>query len=1109
MMKKHFMFLVLILVTTLLKPANLQVATGTTGNVIRMGFIHCRDYQSAPITVGYRTSASAANIAIDRLKREGLMTGWEFNFTVVFDDCIESEAAGKTVELIERHDVDVIIGPTMNQPTLGAFIVSNYYNRPIISWGLVNAAQLDDENRFPNAGIMSAGQRSLGVAIRAILAEFGWNQFVYAYFTEEDAEKCVTMRNDLQQVVSYFGDIVLAYSIQVTDISNDGMISALKKIQSRGRIIVTCMKDGIGLRRKWVLAAEEAGMIGDDYVYIFSDIKSKGYYVPLLGGGERPAWIPSSGSDENDTRALKAFKKSIFVCDMMGQGSIAANYTVFGEEVIARMKEAPYFCTEDCEGKNYTVAATYSSQLHDAVYAYGTSLDRMFKAGQMANYRNASAFMRYFPQSFVGMSGNVNINDKGTRNPTLFLLSLDESGNNTLRATIYVENMSATYSPLYTDEGVMWSSRKGNVRPNDVPLCGFTGTGCPKSFVEEYLVWVIVAVVVLSLAIIAAGLGIYFSIKARREEINRQNQLWQIPFIHLHQINSKQKSKEHSVRSLQSGTSTMSSRTTVSFKTETRNFLFFSLQREADYEPVVAKKHAYRPRLDDERCAFMRTLRTLDHDNLNRFIGLCLDGPQMLSVWRFCSRGSMADVILKATIQMDNFFIYSLIKDIVQGLVFLHGSIVGCHGMLTSKCCLIDDRWQVKISNYGLKDIRSPEMYEKKDLLWSAPELLRAEDIKGTKEGDVYSLGIICAELITRKSVFNMEDRKEDPEEIIYLLKKGGMKSPRPDLDYDHTIEINPALLHLIRDCFTERPSERPSIDTVRSQLRGMNSSRNDNLMDHVFNMLESYASSLEEEVSERTKELVEEKKKSDVLLYRMLPKTVADKLKLGQTVEPETFEQVTIFFSDVVQFTTLASKCTPLQVVNLLNDLYTIFDGIIEKHDVYKVETIGDGYLCVSGLPHRNGNEHVRQIALMSLAFLSSLEFFRIPHLPSERINLRIGMNCGSVVAGVVGLTMPRFCLFGDAVNTASRMESNGKPGKIHLSAEANRLLTETVGGFATESRGEVIIKGKGVMETFWLLGPNHAIRPMSSRKPVVKPKKIEELHRQETLKSDELLSD
>ncbi|KAJ1352400.1 hypothetical protein KIN20_008726 [Parelaphostrongylus tenuis] len=117
-------------------------------------------------------------------------------------------------------------------------------------------------------------------------------------------------------------------------------------------------------------------------------------------------------------------------------------------------------------------------------------------------------------------------------------------------------------------------------------------------------------------------------------------------------------------------------------------------------------------------------------------------------------------------------------------------------------------------------------------------------------------------------------------------------------------------------------------------------------------------------------------------------------KLKLGQSVEPETFESATVFFSDVVSFTKIAAKGTPMQVISLLNGLYTIFDNIIDAHDVYKVETIGDAYLCVSGLPHRNGNEHIKEICSMSLEFLSSLTSFIIPHLPNEKINLRIGVH-------------------------------------------------------------------------------------------------------------------
>uniref|UniRef100_A0A1I7RUG3 Guanylate cyclase n=1 Tax=Bursaphelenchus xylophilus TaxID=6326 RepID=A0A1I7RUG3_BURXY len=464
------------------------------------------------------------------------------------------------------------------------------------------------------------------------------------------------------------------------------------------------------------------------------------------------------------------------------------------------------------------------------------------------------------------------------------------------------------------------------------------------------------------------------------------------------------------------------------------------------------------------------TLRQFDHDNANRFLGICMDGPMMYSLWKYCQRGSLQDVLSKESYVHDQFVMFALMRDICNGLLAIHSSDIGVHGALNSMCCLISDRWQVKIGNFGLGPIRDQQPIKRKEYLWMAPELIRVDDRHGNQPGDVYSFAIICSELLNREIAWDATESEDDIDEIIYRLKRGGSTPFRPNIHPPDEVDSNIVLL--IKDCWAENPDSRPTMENVRVMLKQLLKNNKQNLMDYVFSMLENYAGSLEQEVEQRTRELTEEKKKSDILLYRLMPQQVADKLKLGEVVAPESFDMVTVFFSDVVSFTTLASRCTPLQVVNLLNDLYTNFDGIIDSCDVYKVETIGDGYLCVSGLPRRNGDLHCKEIANMSMAFLKSLSTFRIAHLPNERINIRIGFHTGPVVAGVVGLTMPRYCLFGDTVNTASRMESNSKPGRIHISASANHYLSEIIGGYATESRGEVMIKGKGLMETFWLLG-------------------------------------
>ncbi|XP_071398980.1 atrial natriuretic peptide receptor 1-like [Centroberyx affinis] len=230
---------------------------------------------------------------------------------------------------------------------------------------------------------------------------------------------------------------------------------------------------------------------------------------------------------------------------------------------------------------------------------------------------------------------------------------------------------------------------------------------------------------------------------------------------------------------------------------------------------------------------------------------------------------------------------------------------------------------------------------------------------------------------------------------------------------------------------------------------------------------IQNYALSLRE----RTMDLKRQRRLAEDLLHQMLPKTVAKQLRQQKHVEAESYEKVTIFFSDIVGFTSISASCTPLQVVEMLNNLYMCFDTRIDSYDVYKVETIGDAYMVVSGLPERNGDKHADEIAKMALDLVAAVRQVAIPHMPNQRLQLRAGIHTGPCVAGIVGYKMPRYCLFGDTVNTASRMESTSLPQRIHTSS-ATYLALMKDNAYELQLRGEIEVKGKGKMNTYWLVG-------------------------------------
>lgn len=207
-----------------------------------------------------------------------------------------------------------------------------------------------------------------------------------------------------------------------------------------------------------------------------------------------------------------------------------------------------------------------------------------------------------------------------------------------------------------------------------------------------------------------------------------------------------------------------------------------------------------------------------------------------------------------------------------------------------------------------------------------------------------------------------------------------------------------------------------------------------------------------------------QEQQRSEALLLNVLPAKVAQELKESGRTTPERFESVTVFFSDLVDFTSKSIQLPPDVLIGELNELFTAFDEIIEKYDCERIKTIGDAYLCVCGMPESRP-AHTRQMVLAAIDILRYLEERNVHH--PIRWTMRIGIHTGSLVGGVVGVKKYIYDIFGDTVNTASRMENHSLPMKINLSEEAYRLVCDD---FHFSEREPEYVKGKGVVKMYFV---------------------------------------
>ncbi|XP_048851456.1 atrial natriuretic peptide receptor 1 isoform X3 [Brienomyrus brachyistius] len=967
---------------------------------------------SIPFSAG-RVGAGAL-IAIDKVNQDpNLLPGHHLDYKYLDDHCDSVVGPGRIVDLQRTHNFSAFIGPSCSKVCSLIGRLASYWNIAMIS-PICADQQFLDKKDFSTLTRVFGPFTKMGSFFVRICENFRWKRIGIIY--DESPAWNIPAEGIRYSVQN--NSITVAKYVGFRDNNNrdaSDFAKILQQVAAVSRIIVISARGEVV--RRFLIEAHKQGRTNGDFAFFsFEPYKEKQMFGDF-------SW---RRGDPDDSIAKQAFR-ALFLLSLYKPSN--EMYENFSAEVVRRSKEN-FGYTYDPDEK----------ALHETLLENEDPYDG----------RNVTR--RMWSRTVTGIQGDVTIDDNGDRE-SAYMMYHSQSSEGVFKVIANYFGTNKTYEQVKGVQ-IMWPGGR-KTPPKDTPTCGFGGELCP--FAERTLI----ISVALILGLLAAGsLTIALLYRKYKLQEKASMMLW---MVNLDDVAMTEHHTSSSMFSLNGG-----SAQDEAASSEVDSEMLSS--RTALYKENMCSIRFLNVRsvnLTGDLLAELQQCKDLSHPNICGFVGAWLESPPLFLLTEYCSKGSLQDILRNESIRLDWTFKYSLMLDIVKGMDYLHRSPLRSHGHLSSSNCVVDSRFVLKVTDFGLSSLRRPPGSQNHQnhwqrLLWRAPELLRGTTPhNGTQKGDVYSFGIIVQEIVFRREPFYIPGRTLKAEDIAERVKAGGCSPLRPHVD---RAECPEAVETLMRSCWRERPAERPDFPALRTLVKKLSpTGGSDNILDDLLCRMEQYANNLEEVVEERTAQLVQQKKKAESLLTQMLPRSVAAQLIAGQTVQAETYDCVTIYFSDIEGFTVLASSITPMQVVDLLNDLYTNFDKIIDNHDVYKVETIGDAYMVVSGLPIRNGDDHAKEIARMSLAVVRAMEQFENKHVLGQQLKVRIGLHSGPCVAGVVGLKMPRYCLFGDTVNTASRMESHGCPLRIHVSSPTKALL-DKFGTFHLELRGTVHMKVRGL---------------------------------------------